>query len=146
MRRSLLPLLALFTLVLAACGGDDASSGAAGASDGADRSGEDDGHDAHGGEGDIAADARPVDVIGSSLAFDPPQLQAEIGEDIAVTLTSQDVEHDFTIDELDAHVAADAGEAATGGFDTGDEAGEYTYYCSVPGHREAGMEGTLVVG
>ena len=52
--------------------------------------------------------------------------------------------HDFTIDELDAHVAADRGETATGGFST-DEPGTYTYYCSVPGHRDAGMEGTLTV-
>ena len=52
--------------------------------------------------------------------------------------------HDFTIDEFDAHVAADRGETEEGGV-TVDEAGTYTFYCSVPGHRSAGMEGTLTV-
>ncbi|RJQ12378.1 MAG: hypothetical protein C4558_01875 [Dehalococcoidia bacterium] len=43
------------------------------------------------------------------------------------------------------HVAADAGQVATIEF-TPTEAGTYVFYCTVPGHREAGMEGKLVVG
>ena len=27
-----------------------------------------------------------------------------------------------------------------------DQAGEFAYFCSLPGHRQAGMEGKLVVG
>ncbi len=43
------------------------------------------------------------------------------------------------------HVAAEAGRVATIEF-TPTEAGTYVFYCTVPGHREAGMEGKLVVG
>ena len=42
------------------------------------------------------------------------------------------------------HVAADMGMMATIEF-TPDERGEYAYYCTVEGHRQAGMEGTLIV-
>jgi cytochrome c oxidase subunit II len=83
-------------------------------------------------------------VSASSFAFDPDEIEVTVGEDVAIVLTSTDILHDFTIDELDAHVAAAAGETATGGL-RADEPGGYTFYCTVRGHRSAGMEGTLVV-
>ncbi len=47
--------------------------------------------------------------------------------------------------ENDLHVAhADANESVTGTFQI-DEPGTYEVYCSVPGHREAGMTATLEV-
>lgn len=83
-------------------------------------------------------------MTASNFEFGPSEITAEADEDLALVLSSEDMVHDFTIDELDAYVAADRGEAATGGV-SADEPGTYSYYCSVPGHREAGMEGTLTV-
>lgn len=92
----------------------------------------------------VAEGARRIEVGASSFEFDPDELTVEAGEDIAIVLSSDDVLHDFTIDEIEVHVAADAGETAEGGL-RADEPGTYTYHCTVAGHREGGMEGTLVV-
>jgi uncharacterized cupredoxin-like copper-binding protein len=55
-------------------------------------------------------------------------------------------DHEMTMDEeeLDLHLSAHAGESATITF-TPSEPGEYRYFCTVPGHEESGMVGTLVV-
>jgi plastocyanin len=127
MKRTTLVASALATsILLTACGGDDHGAG-------------------HGGEANspIADEARRIEVTAEITGFEPAEITASDGEDLAVVLTSTDMLHDFVIDELDAHVAADRGETAEGGFRA--EAGTYTYYCSVPGHRRAGMEGTLTV-
>jgi uncharacterized cupredoxin-like copper-binding protein len=52
-------------------------------------------------------------------------------------------DHDFTIDELDVQLLMGANETVEGTFEA--RPGTYTFYCSIPGHREAGMEGTLTV-
>lgn len=160
MRRTLSLIFSVVALagLVSACGSDDdttdsglgsASDTTASDNDGGDHGDMDDsemdGSEMdHGANTPVAPDARPIEVLGSSYAFDPGAITVRAGEDVAIVLTASDIEHDFTVEELDAHVSAEAGETAEGGLRV-DEAGTYTYYCSVEGHREAGMEGTLTV-
>jgi cytochrome c oxidase subunit II len=144
MRRSLVAVLLsalALGLVLNACGDDD-SSGADHpmASMPSDGMGGMDGHDE---STPVTPGARRIEVDATSFEFDPDEITVTAGEDVAIVLSSDDLLHDFTIDDIDVHVAADRGETAEGGL-RADVAGEYTYYCTVAGHREAGMEGTLV--
>lgn len=101
------------------------------------------GHDDHT-ETPVGADARRIDVVGDALRFEPAEITVHAGEPVAIVFSSTDILHDFTIDDIDAHVAADAGETAEGGL-SAPTPGRYTFYCSVPGHREGGMVGTLIV-
>jgi uncharacterized cupredoxin-like copper-binding protein len=64
-----------------------------------------------------------------------------------VAFTSQDIFHTFVIENVNGDevvASARAGETDRGGVEL--EPGDYTFYCDVPGHRAAGMEGTLTVG
>jgi uncharacterized cupredoxin-like copper-binding protein len=141
--------------LLSACGSDDdttdAGLGSSPETTANDDNGEgaahgemNDGEMDHGTNTPVAPGARPVELSGSSYEYDPAEITIQAGEDMAIVLTATDIEHDFTIDGLDTHVSAEAGETAEGGL-RADEPGTYTFYCSVEGHREAGMEGTLTV-
>lgn len=92
------------------------------------------------------AGASTVAVTGTDgLQFEPSSLTASAGT-LTVELTAEPgVEHTFVIEELDDTevVAAAPGETATGTIDL--NADSYTFYCSVEGHRSAGMEGELTV-
>lgn len=92
-------------------------------------------------------------VTASEWAFAPDAITTSAGA-VVVTVTNGGViEHDFTIEGTDLRVPADAAvyvKAAGQDGSTVEETleltpGTYTYYCSVPGHREQGMEGTLTV-
>jgi nitrite reductase (NO-forming) len=86
-----------------------------------------------------------VTVTASEFRFNPNSLQLPAGRKVSVRLyNSGTVEHDFTIDALGVKISTAAGKTAAGDF-TVDKPGTYDFYCSIPGHKEAGMRGTLSV-
>lgn len=76
-----------------------------------------------------------------------PTLFAKVGDVVEIQLSSDsDVEHNFVIDELgvhSAHVSKSTGMVKVKFKVT--KAGTFKYYCMLPGHQAAGMEGKFVV-
>lgn len=98
-------------------------------------------------EGDNgSADGTPVALEARDPAeFSETELTLAPGDTIEMTNTGV-MEHDFTVDELGIHeVTPGTGDTATITIPDDAEAGEYEFYCSVPGHREMGMVGTLTI-
>jgi plastocyanin len=165
-------LIALFALLLAAfalvaCGSDSSTSGGTGggvveeAEDKAGEAGEkaeevggeakekgeelkDEAEGGSGGSGgsfDVEADPS------GNLAFTSDEATAKAGEVTVNFTNSSPVPHDVRIED---EGGKDIGgtEVTSEGSDSGEvklKPGTYTFFCSVPGHRQAGMEGTLTV-
>lgn len=76
-----------------------------------------------------------------------PTLTANVGDTVRITVINGDpVMHDFVIDEFNVSTGQliEAEQTVTVEF-VASLPGEYTYYCSVPGHREIGMLGKLQI-
>jgi uncharacterized cupredoxin-like copper-binding protein len=128
MRSRLIPTvsLAAAALVLAACGGD----GGNGNGDTADGGG---------------AGGDSLSIVATEYEFDPSDVSIPADTAVEITLENQGIiEHDWTVDELEIEIYADAGDTTTVSVTAA--AGTYDVYCSIPGHRELGMEGSLTVG
>ena len=81
-----------------------------------------------------------------SLAYDQTELSAAAGSATFEFDNPASIGHDFCLESDGSEVGCTdvvSGDSST--LDADLEAGEYTYYCSVDGHRDAGMEGTLTV-
>lgn len=91
------------------------------------------------------ADATVVDVTATDLAFDPTAITVDAGDRVNLRLVNRgQVFHDLTIPDLDVTLAAEPGETVTAGI-TVDTPGTHEFLCTVPGHADAGMRGTLTV-
>ena len=91
------------------------------------------------------AAAQTISVGAKEFAFDPSAIEVAADSEFTVELTNTGViEHDFTITgQESAKIVAAGGATASGSFTL--SAGTYEYFCSVVGHKESGMIGTLTV-
>jgi uncharacterized cupredoxin-like copper-binding protein len=92
-----------------------------------------------------AAGGAAVQLAAVDINWDPKTLTLPADTDAEVVITNNGMlPHDFAIDELNILTE----EIPSGGQLTvtiNAPAGTYEYYCAVPGHKEAGMVGTLTV-
>lgn len=92
-----------------------------------------------------AAEAAAYEVNAVDIAFEPKELAIPANSDVTITITNTGaLQHDFVVDALGIKSELlNSGESTTVTINAAP--GAYEYYCSVPGHREAGMVGTLTV-
>ena len=109
------------------------------------RGGDDDGN----GNGDNNGGGDTIDMEMGEMYFDPDSISGDAGSSLTINLDNAGNQlHDFTIDDLDGeriHVEVASGEEDSVTLELPDEAGDIEFYCTIPGHRESGMEGVLTV-
>lgn len=133
---------ALVVLGLAACGGggDDNNDTTAAATPPATTTG-------GGGGGGTASTIDISTPSGSDLAYDQKSVDAKAGTVTVDFDNKQAQPHDVAVEDSSGQElgATDLVSSGTANTTVDLTAGTYTFFCTVPGHREAGMEGTITV-
>jgi plastocyanin len=141
-RRTLasLAVAAISALALAACGGggDNDNENTSAASTPASTTA------AGGGGGSTVAISTPT---GSDLAFEQKDVSAKAGSVTIDFDNKEAIPHDVKVEDSSGQElgGTDLVSSGTANATVDLQPGTYTFFCSVPGHREAGMEGTLTV-
>jgi plastocyanin len=143
--------LALAALALVACGSSSSSSSTSEeTSSGGGAAKEETSEESKEAEGGSAGSGAAVDIEADpsgNLAFTTSSVTAKAGKDTVNFTNESPVPHDVKIENENGEEIGGT-EVISEGSDSAEvelEPGTYTYYCSIPGHRQAGMEGTLTV-
>jgi plastocyanin len=86
-----------------------------------------------------------VTLVANEFGFQPVQISMAGPGELAVILQNVGlIEHDLLIDGVPGKLLVKPNATETGTFRV-PKAGTYQFFCSVYGHLQAGMEGTLIV-
>jgi superoxide dismutase, Cu-Zn family len=85
----------------------------------------------------------PIQAL-NRLAYSPTMIVVSPGDTIEI-INIGVLEHDFVVDDLGIGENLPNGKVVEIQIPEDAEPGEYMFYCSIPGHRAAGMVGTLIV-
>jgi uncharacterized cupredoxin-like copper-binding protein len=137
-------LLALASVALVACGSSSSSSESTATTTETNAESNGGGSEGSGGGSVVKIEA----ASGSELAYVQKDVKAKAGQ-LAIEFTNpQSLSHDVAVEDSGGNEVG-ATELVAGGKTVATignlKPGTYTFYCTVPGHREAGMEGTLTV-
>ena len=91
---------------------------------------------------EVQSEAIEINIVSRSYIYDPEFIEVERGETVVINFQNSGI-HTFTIDELGINESL-SGSSATVEF-TPEETGTFEFYCSIPGHKERGMMGELIV-
>ncbi|HEY8583860.1 MAG TPA: plastocyanin/azurin family copper-binding protein [Capillimicrobium sp.] len=91
--------------------------------------------------GEIQIDADP----NGQLAYVTDEARAEAGPLTVRMDNPSGVPHNIVLEDVPNAEGEVVGQGGVSEFQADVKPGEYVYFCSVPGHREGGMEGTLTV-
>jgi plastocyanin len=145
--RLLVPAAILATLVaLAGCGGSSSSSSSASASAASTQASSQAATapdtSATSTSSSAGATLKLTSPADGSLKFDQTQLAAKAGSVTLVYTNPSSVPHGVALETTSGAVVT-GGKTSTVTVTLAP--GTYTFYCPVPGHRQAGMQGTLTV-
>lgn len=141
-------VLAIAALALVACGSSSDSSSSTTETSGGESQAEQGGaaQEESSGGGSASTLKFEADPNGE-LAYTSTSETAKAGKVTVEFKNPQALTHDVAIENSSGEEVG-ATELVADGSDTTSvdlKPGTYTYFCTVPGHREAGMEGTLTV-
>ncbi|MFL2640316.1 MAG: cupredoxin domain-containing protein [Dehalococcoidia bacterium] len=86
-------------------------------------------------------------IDGEEFSFDPETINVNVSETVKLVFENNGtIAHDFEIPDLEVVIqTTNSGNSGEITFVAPSIAGSYDFICSIPGHKEAGMVGKLVV-